>query len=71
MSDMQLLQQDYQLITMVHSEAIKQVSFASLLRRICQEQRASRSLVNYAPVCSAEYVVQQTSVKLCHVLRAA
>jgi len=27
MSDMQLLQQDYQLITMVHGEAIKQVSF--------------------------------------------
>ena len=26
MSDMQLLQQDYQLITMVHGEAIKQVS---------------------------------------------
>ena len=28
MSDMQLLQQDYQLITMVHGEAIKQVSLA-------------------------------------------
>lgn len=26
MSDMQLLQQDYQLITMVHGQAIKQVS---------------------------------------------
>jgi hypothetical protein len=35
MSDMQLLQQDYQLITMVHGETIKQVSFSSVLRRIC------------------------------------
>jgi len=45
MSDMQLLQQDYQLITMVHGEAIKQVSFSSLLRHSCKEQFASRRLV--------------------------